>query len=136
MWNYLWVSTAAGVLFGVLDGFLNSSPAARRLYDAYGSVVRPSVNIAAGMVIDLVYGFAMAGLFLLLYKSLPGSSGWTKGLSFGLIAWFCRVLMSVASQWMLFRLPIPSLAYLLLAGLVEMLILGLFLGLTLRLASS
>ena len=45
----------------------------------------------------------LAGLFLLLHKSLPGASGWMKGLSFGLLAWFFRVLMNAASQWIMFR---------------------------------
>jgi hypothetical protein len=132
MWNYIWVSLVAGVLFGALDGFINMLAPARRLLGAYGSVVRPSVNVAAGVIIDLAYGFVMAALFLLLYRSLPGAAGWTKGLSFGLLAWFFRVLMSVLSQWMMFKLPLSGLAYTLFAGLGEMLLIGLFLGLTLR----
>jgi hypothetical protein len=132
MWNYIWVSLVAGVLFGALDGFINMLPPARRLLTAYGQVVRPSVNVTAGVIIDLAYGFVMAGLFLLLYRSLPGAAGWTKGLSFGVLAWFFRVLMSVLSQWMMFKLPLSGLAYTLFGGLGEMLLIGLFLGITLR----
>jgi hypothetical protein len=132
MWNYIGVSLGAGILFGVLDGFINMLPPARRLFGAYGPVIRPSVNVAAGVIIDLAYGFVMAGLFLLLYRSLPGAAGWTKGLSFGLLAWFFRVLMAVLSQWMMFKLPLSGLAYTLFAGLGEMLLIGIFLGLTLR----
>jgi len=132
MWTYVLAGIGGGILFGVLDGVINIAPPARRLYEAYGSVVKTSVNAVAGITIDLIYGFVMAGLFLLLYRSLPGNSSWAKGLSFGLIAWFFRVLMSVASQWMLFRVPLSGLAYTLLTGLGEMLIVGLFLGLVLR----
>jgi len=132
MWNYVVISIAGGVMFGVLDGLINANPLAQRLYEAYKPIARTSVNAFAGMVIDLAYGFIMAGLFLLLYRSLPGASGWIKGLSFGLIAWFFRVLMSVASQWMMYRLPPAALAYTLFTGLGEMLLIGIFFGLTLH----
>ena len=132
MWNYIWVSVSGGILFGILDGAINANPLAQRLYEAYKPIARSSVNAVAGILIDVAYGFVMAGLFLLLYKSLPGVAGWTKGLSFGLIAWFFRVLMSVASQWIMYRIPPAALAYTLLTGLGEMLVVGLFLGLTLR----
>lgn len=132
MWNYVLVSLGAGILFGVLDGLINTAAPARRLFEAYGTVAKSGVNIVAGIIIDLAYGFILAGLFLLLYKSLPGATGWMKGLSLGLIAWFFRVLMSVLSQWMTLRLPPSGLAYMLLAGLLEMLLLGLLFGLTLR----
>ena len=132
MWNYVLCSLGGGVLFAVLDGLINANPLAQRLYEAYKPIARSSVNAVAGILIDVAYGFVMAGLFLLLYKSLPGVAGWTKGLSFGLIAWFFRVLMSVASQWIMYRIPPAAHAYTLLTGLGEMLLIGLFLGLTLR----
>ncbi len=86
----------------------------------------------AGLVIDLVYGFLLAGLFLLLYPALPGPIGLVKGLSFGLITWFLRVAMGVLSQWMMYSIPAGTLIYTLLAGLGEMLILGLIYGLFLK----
>ena len=132
MWNYLWVSVVTGVLFGILDGLINANPVARRLYEAFEPIARDSLNAVAGLLIDLLYGFALAGLFLLLYRSLPGDPGWLKGLSLGAIVWFFRVLMSVASQWMMFRVPLATLGYTLLAGLAEMLIIGFFIGLTLK----
>jgi hypothetical protein len=135
MLNYVLVSLGGGLLFGALDGLINANPLARRLYAVYRPIARGSVNALAGILVDLVYGFAMAGLFLMLYRSLPGASGWVKGLSFGLIAWFFRVLMSAASQWMMYRVPVATLTYTLVAGLGEMLLLGVFLGLALRPAS-
>jgi hypothetical protein len=83
-------------------------------------------------VIDLLFGFIMAGIFLLLYKSLPGETGLIKGMSFAVMVWFFRVVMYVASQWMMFIVPVKTLVYSLGAGLGEMLILGTLYGLTLK----
>jgi hypothetical protein len=132
MIRYVVVSVAGGVLFGVLDGVINANPLAQRLYQVYQPIARPSVDPLAGILIDLVYGFVMAGVFLLLYKSLPGGTGLVKGLSFGLLVWFFRVVMYVASQWMMFAVPGEALLYSLLAGLGEMLILGVLYGATLK----
>jgi hypothetical protein len=58
----------------------------------------------------------MAGIFLFLYKSLPGETGLVKGLSFALLVWFFRVVMSAASSWIMFRVPGSALIYTLVAG--------------------
>jgi hypothetical protein len=132
MIRYIVVSIAGGILFGVLDGVINANPLAQRLYQVYQPIARPSIDPVAGIFIDLVYGFVMAGVFLLLTQSLPGQTGLVKGLSFGLLVWFFRVVMVVASQWMMFAVPVEALLYSLLAGLVEMLILGVLYGVTLK----
>ena len=69
---------------------------------------------------------------MVLYKSLPGELGIMKGVSYGLMVWFFRVLMTAASQWMTFVIPVRSLLYTAIAGLGEMLVLGMLYGLTLR----
>jgi hypothetical protein len=74
----------------------------------------------------------MAGVFLLLYNSLPGETGLIKGVSFAVLAWFFRVVMYVASQWVMFIVPIQTLLYSLVTGLGEMIILGVLYGLTLK----
>jgi len=66
-----------------------------------------------------------------LYPSIPGSTGLAKGVSFALIVWFFRVVMSVASQWMIYRVPARALLYSLATGLAEMLAIGVLYGLTL-----
>ena len=124
-------SVVSGILFGVLDGLINANPVASRLYEVYKPIAKTSINLVAGMIIDLAYGFILAALFLLLYPSLPGEVGLVKGVSFGLIAWFFRVVMSVASQWMMYKVPAKALGYSLLAGLGEMLVLGILYGLAL-----
>jgi hypothetical protein len=115
-----------------MDALINANPLAQRLYRAFEPIARKSINMPAGIAIDLVYGFLMAGLFLILYGSLPGESGLAKGLAFGTIAWFFRVAMQGASQWMMFNIPLTTLLYTLATGLIEMLALGLLYGLTLK----
>lgn len=132
MGRYLLVSIGSGILFGILDGVINANPLAQKLYMVYSPIMKKSINIFAGMGIDLAYGFIMAAMFLLLYQSLPGETGLLKGLSFGLLAWFFRVLMSAASFWVMFDVPVSLIIYNLLAGLAEMVLIGLFYGLTLK----
>lgn len=129
---YVIVSIISGILFGVMDGLINANPLAQRLYEAYKPIAKTSMNLPAGVLIDLCYGFVMAAVFLLLYKSLPGEVGLVKGISFAFLVWFFRVVMSVASQWMMFKVPTGALVYTLVAGLGEMLVLGILYGLTLR----
>jgi len=132
MMRYIVVSIISGFLFGTLDGLINANPLAQRLYEVYRPIARTSMNLPAGIVIDLVYGFVMAGVFLLLYKSLPGEAGLVKGISFAALVWFFRVVMYVATQWMIFNVPVGALLYTLVAGLGEMLVLGILYGFTLK----
>ena len=132
MKKILIVGGLGGVLFAVLDGLINANPWAQKLFEVYKPIAKKSVNVPAGMVIDLVYCVVMAWIFVTLYPSLMGSTGWQKGICFGLIVWFFRVMMQVASQWMMYKVPIETLVYSLVTGLFEMLILGVFYGLTLK----
>jgi hypothetical protein len=132
MLRYLIVSVVSGILFGVMDGLINANPLAQRLYAVYQPIVKTSINVPAGVAIDLAYGFIMAGVFLLLYRSLPGRAGIVKGISFAVLVWFFRVVMSAATQWMMFDVPTGALLYTLITGLVEMLVLSVLYGLTLQ----
>ncbi len=132
MTRYIIVSLISGILFAVLDGVINANPLARRLLEVFKPIAKTAINPIAGIVIDLIFGFAMAGGFLLLYTSLPGMTGLIKGLSYAGLMWFFRVIMNTASQWMMFKVPAKTLLYSLLAGLGEMLILGVLYGLTLK----
>lgn len=129
---YILVSVVSGILFGILDALINANPLGQKLYKVYQPIAKTSLNPIAGILIDLAYGFIMAGIFLLLYTSLPGTSGFVKGMSFALLAWFFRVVMSVASQWMMYTIPLKTLLYTLATGLGEMLVLGILYGLTLK----
>lgn len=132
MIRYIIVSVVSGLLFGTLDALINANPFAQRLYAVYQPIARESVLAIAGAIIDLAYGFAMAGIFLLLHASLPGQSGLVKGISFALMVWFFRVVMSAATQWVTFDVPAGALLYTLAAGLGEMLVLGILYGLALK----
>lgn len=132
MTGYVLVSLISGILFGVLDGVINANPLAQKLYQVYKPIAKTSINPLAGIVIDLVYGFVLAAVFLLLYKSLPGETGLIKGISFAVLVWFFRVVMVTASQWVMFNVPREALLYSLVAGLAEMLVLGVLYGLTLK----
>jgi hypothetical protein len=132
MITYIIVSIISGVLFGVLDGLINVNPLAQSLYEVYKPIAKTSINALAGITIDLIYGFVMAGVFLLLYQSLPGEVGLVKGVCFAILIWFFRVVMYVASQWVMFNVPVNALLYTLVTGLGEMLILGILYGLTLK----
>jgi hypothetical protein len=132
MIRYIIVSIASGILFGILDGLIHANSLAQRLYEAYKPIARTSINPLAGIMIDLVYGFIMAGVFLLLYKSMPGETGLVKGVSFAFLVWFFRVVMYTASQWMMFNAPVEALLYSLVTGLGEMLMLGILYGLALQ----
>jgi hypothetical protein len=124
MSGFVIISIISGILFGLLDGLINANPLAQKLYKVYEPI--------AGIVIDLIFGFIMAGVFLLLYNSLLGASGMIKGVSYALLVWFFRVAMYVASQWMMFIVPVQTLLYSLATGFGEMLILGMLYGLTLK----
>jgi hypothetical protein len=131
MITYVIVSIVSGILFGVMDGLINANSFAKRLYNVYNPIAKTSMNIPAGIIIDLMYGFVMAGIFLILYNNLPGEFGLVKGISFAFLAWFFRVVMQTASQWMMFKVPIRTHLYTLVAGLGEMLLIGLLYGVTL-----
>ncbi len=130
--RYVVVSIASGILFGAMDGLIHGNPWAQRLFEVYRPIAKTSINVPAGVAIDLAYGFVIAGVFLLLYTSLPGEAGWMKGISFAVLVWFFRVVMGVASQWMMFNVPAGALVYSLVTGLGEMLVLGVLYGLTLK----
>ncbi len=121
----------AGMVFAVLDGLINANPLAQRLYVVYRPIARDSVNAPLGLAFDLASGIVMAFLFMALTPVLP--AGWIgRGFAFGLIAWFFRVAMGTASQFVMFKVPLPALLYGLLTGLTEMIVLGLLYGALLR----
>lgn len=132
MIRYILVSVISGILFGGLDGLIHANLFAKKLYAVYEPIAKSSINVPAGIAIDLAYGFIMAAIFLRFYSSLPGCSGFLKGLSFAALVWFLRVVMSALSTWMMLAVPAKTIGYDMLAGLAEMLALGVLYGLTLK----
>jgi hypothetical protein len=130
--NFLGAGATAGILLSLMDGVINANPLARRLLQPYEPIARTSVNAVVGIAVDFALGFALAAIFMIVYRGLPGRAAWIKGLSFGLLVWFLRFGMATASDWVMFRLPHATLLYGLVTGLVEMIILGLVLGVALH----
>jgi len=127
----LLTGAGVGVVFAILDGLLNANPLAQRLYAVYRPIARQSVNAPVGLLLDILSGVVMAALFVRLMPALPGGPV-IKGLAFGVMAWFFRVAMGVAGQFVVFNVPGSALTYALFSGLIEMGSLGALYGLTLR----
>ena len=132
MVRFIIISLIGGILFAVLDGLINGNPLAQKLMECYKPIAKPSINIPVGIAIDIFYGFVMCGIFLLIYNSLPSENPLIKGIAYGLIIWFFRVIMSVFTIYMTQKVPAKTLIYILLTGLAEVLILGMFYGLTIK----
>jgi hypothetical protein len=132
MARFIIVCIVCGILFGFLDGVINANPFAQDLLTVYKPIARASINVTAGIIIDLLYGFALGFLFVLLYSALPGETGVLKGVSFAVIVWFLRVVMGGVSSWMMFTLPAKTLLYIISSGFLEMLALGMLYGIFVR----
>lgn len=126
------MGVGSGILFAFMDALLNANPLAQRLNEVYRPLNKEKVDVAAGTLVDLIYGIVLAAIYLILYDSLTGDTGFAKGLSYGIIMWFFRVVMSVATEWVVRKVPARTLLYNLFGGLVEMLVLGVLYGLTLN----
>ena len=127
----LLVGASGGLLFALLDGLLFGSPLAQQMEQAFRPISRRRVIVPLGVAIDIVASIIMAFVFALFSPLLPAGAA-AAGLAFGLIVWFFRFFMSVGSQAVLLDVPWPSHAYTLIAGLLQMMALGLFYGLALR----
>jgi hypothetical protein len=132
MLRYIVAAVLTGILFGTMDGLINGNPYAVKLLECFNPIARQTINVPAGVLIDLFYGFAISGIFIIIMPVLPAESAIIKGMIYGLGMWFFRVLMGVISYWMMFNIPAKTLVYLLLTGLFEMIILGIINGLILK----
>jgi hypothetical protein len=121
-----------GLLFGTMDGLINGNSYASKLMECYKPIARQSVNVPIGVLIDLIYGFIISGIFIVIMPALPTESGFIKGITYGLGMWFFKVLMGVISSWMMYTIPCRTLIYLLLTGLLEMIVLGVLNGLIIQ----
>jgi hypothetical protein len=121
-----------GLLFGTLDGIINGNPYAVKLMECYKPIAKTTINIPAGLLIDLFYGFVISGIFFAVLPVLPSDSGIIKGIIFGFGMWFFRVLMGAISSWMMFNIPGKTIIYILWTGLLEMIILGIVNGLIIK----
>jgi hypothetical protein len=124
MGMYLLAGTLGGVLLVVLDALLNANPLAVKLLAVYKPIARERINLAAGIIIDFGYGFSLAALFFFISPLLAFAPLPVNGLLFGAGIWFLRVAMAALSNWMMFAVPLRTVAYQTTAGLLEMCALG------------
>jgi hypothetical protein len=67
----------------------------------------------------------------LLYKCLYRQTvKW--GGNFAFIIWFFRVVMYATTQWITINVPIATLLYIIVTGLIEMVLLFVLYGITLK----
>lgn len=59
--------------------------------ECYKPIAKQAINIPAGIVIELFYGFVITGIYIIIIQALPTDSGIVKGLTYGLGMWFFRV---------------------------------------------
>ncbi len=85
-------------------------------------------NIAAGAVFDIINGFILAGIFMVMYKGIPGS-GWRKGANFGIIVGLLRTVMSSFSALVMYATPAEVVMIQLVSGYAEIVILCVILSL-------
>jgi len=125
------VGVVAGAAFLITDGLLNANALAREVYGAYRPIARSSVNALAGSLVDMAYGLILVLLFVTLRHCLPGRTDLKKGISFGVILWFLRVVMRVAGEWVTTTVPGSAHVYSLLAGLAQTLLVAVLIALLL-----
>lgn len=132
MKQFIIASIATGLLFGIMDGLINGNPYAVKLMECYKPIAKHIINIPIGLLIDLLYGFIISGIFMILIQVLPTEYGIVKGITYGIGMWFFRVAMNVISSWMMFTVPGKTLIYMIITGLIEMIILGILNGLIIK----
>ena len=81
---FLVLDAALGMLGGLIGARLFGLPAAQP--------AGIESKMAAGLIFELINGFALAAIYAVVFACLPGA-GWIKGLSFGLLVWVLRVVM-------------------------------------------
>ena len=112
---------------GVMSGFFSVAVFKLPIFVSDSTLWRREFNPALSILLDITYGIILAGLFNLLYMSIPGK-GVLKGIAFGLIIWFFKVVMAMGSIRVMFNVSDKILVYWTFSGLLELLVIGSVLG--------
>ncbi|PIV54515.1 hypothetical protein COY52_11335 [Candidatus Desantisbacteria bacterium CG_4_10_14_0_8_um_filter_48_22] len=129
MARFILVSMASGVILGVIDYICNTGSFTEDLKGFSGQLLLSAGKAASGLGINLALGFAMTGIFILLRKSFDGV---IIAMGFALTVWFFRVTMFFIRKWMTFKAPLNDLVYVFIAGMSQMISLGILYELTLK----
>lgn len=125
----LWVGLVVGVAFIILDAALHANPIGSNALAFYKPIARKQFLMPVGIAADVLSGLVMVFFFALLYPSFPTSSGIVKGIVFGLMVSFFRVVMNAAASYAMFQMPTGAFLYTLISGILEMSALGFLSGL-------
>ena len=115
------------IVSGVVSGFFSVSVFKMPMFVSDSTLWRQEFNPYLSVSLDIIYGIILAGLFNLLYMSIPGE-GIMKGIAFGLIIWFFKTVMAMGSIRVMFNVSDKVLIYWTFCGLLEMLVIGTVLG--------
>lgn len=115
------------LISGVVAGFFSVSVFKMPIFVSDSTLWRQEFSPYLSVSLDIIYGIILAGLFNLLYISIPGE-GIMKGISFGLIIWFFKTVMAMGSIRVMFNVSDKVLLYWTFSGLLEMLVIGTILG--------
>lgn len=128
----LWVGLIVGVAFVLLDFAFNANPLAAKALAFYEPIARGQFLMSLGIAADMISGLVLVFFFALLFPALPSSSGILKGLVFGLIVAYLRVVMNTVASYAMFSMPTGAFFYVLVSGILEMTVLGFLAGLLYR----
>ncbi len=115
------------IVLGVVSGFFSVNVFKMPMFVSDSTLWRQEFNPYLSVSLDIIYGIILAGLFNLLYMSIPGE-GIMKGIAFGLIIWFFKTVMAMGSIRVMFNVSDKVLIYWTFCGLLEMLVIGTVLG--------
>jgi hypothetical protein len=121
MEKFLIIGLVSGVLFIVLDMITNVNPFALKLMEDYKPIARKKVNTVLAMSVDIMYGFVLTGIYLLLKNSLPADSFLQNILQYTLLIWFLREFMMSMSSYIIFDISPKLLIYNLASGFIKIL---------------
>lgn len=112
---------------GVISGFFSITVFKLPIFVSDSTLWRQEFSPYLSISLDIIYGIILAGLFNLLYMSIPGKAI-MKGISFGLIVWFFKTVMAMGAIRVMFNVSDKILLYWTFSGLLEMLMIGAVLG--------
>jgi hypothetical protein len=116
--NILACSMVTGVLFILFDMLI--AILTNPIYSPYSDlpIWKTPPNILAGVIFDLINGFILVAVYMTIYNGIPGF-GWKKGLYYGLIVGFFRVVMMSFSTIVMYNIPLRLVITSLITGYIE-----------------
>jgi len=115
-------SITTGVLFVIFDMVIAMSTSP--VYSPYSDLTIWKIppNILAGLIFDLINGFILVAVYMIIYKGIPGF-GWKKGLNYGIIVGLFRVVMMSFSTIVVYNVPLILVITGLITGYIEIVLL-------------